>query len=222
MSSATFTAAGDDSAERAQDAALHGYNGRDGNGAHLLRECAAAVRIAGHKVQATYSVPAVSAAERGDYTSELACRILGENGGRVPSSEKIARGYLIRRASGLILNDRSRRGIDMTDPAPEADRADPRLTGPLAVPAAVDAVARRLNLSQTGQRALAAAMVPATRAEWADYYGYADAKSWHVVAARGRAELYSIGEGAIKAALEGVEIEEKNLTDDVDSLIGAR
>lgn len=187
--------------------------------AHLMSESARAVRIAASKLRGVYGVPSISAEEQADYASELAVRLLGEDAGRVPDKGQHARGYLVRRAQGLIMNDRERRGVDLTAPASGEAGADPRLTGPVSVPADVEAVADALPLTETGKRALIAAMVPASRKEWAQYYGYATPQSWHVTANRGRAELYAIGEGPIRAALAEVMGEDVDATADLSALM---
>lgn len=202
-------------ARRAQDAASHGYNGRTGNGAELLRECAKAVRIGARKAEHRYGIPAVSADERAEYASELVARLIGEHGGRIPEPGTVAAGYLARRAQGLIMNDRERYDrvelIDGDSPGRDGGAAEPcgddRLTGPLAVTAEVDALAADLGLSETAKRALAAILIPATREEWAHLYGYASGKAFHVTAWRGRAELYAIGEDGIREALARIESE---------------
>ena len=205
----------DSAARKAQDAASHGYNGREGSGAALLKICAKAVRIASRSVERVYSVPTIAADERADYTSELVCRIVGEHHGHLPMAEHLSTGYLVRRAQGIILNDRERQGLDLTQPSSAEAGADPRLDGPLTVPVEVEALADKLPLTQTGRRALVAAMVPATRAEWADYYGYATPNAWHVTANRGRAELYAIGESTIREAL--AELEDTSIMDGIDA-----
>jgi len=216
METANIYSVKDYAATAAQDAASHGYNGREGKAAQLLKECARAVRIAARKVESLYSVPAVSANERADYGSELAALLIGDNGGHVPARETIARGYLVKRAQGLILNDRGRRGLDLEEPASAEAGADPRLTGPLSVPEHVSAFAASLDVSETARRALIAEMVPATRREWADFYGYASPKAWHVTANRGRAELYSIGEDALRNALADAEEDAAGAMDDIE------
>lgn len=188
----------DDAATVAQDAASHGYNGRNGKAAQLLKECARAVRIAASKL-ATYGVPVLGADERAEYAADLAARLIGDNGGYVPTEHVLS--YMVKRAQGIIMNDRGRRGVDLSEPAESEAGKDPRLTGPLSIPADVEAIADALPLTETGRRALFAAMVPATRKEWAEFYGYANAQSWHVTANRGRAELFSIGEGPLRAAI---------------------
>jgi hypothetical protein len=191
----------------------------NGKAAYLLSESARAVRIAASKLHGLYGVPSISAEEQADYASELATRLLGDNGGRVPEKEQHSRGYMVRRAQGLIMNDRERRGVDLTEPSTGEAGADPRLTGPVSVPADVEAVADRLPVSETAKRALIAAMVPATRSEWAAYYGYATPKSWHITANRGRAELYSIGEGPIRAALAEVMGEDVDAAAELSALM---
>lgn len=183
----------------------------EGKAAHLLTECARAVRIAARKVEHLYSVPAVSVDECADYSAELAALLIGDNCGTVPDGP--ARGYLIRRAQGLVMNDRERRGIDFTEPSAGEAGADARLDGPLTIPAEVDAVAQALPVSETGRRALIAALVPGSRREWADFWGYSSPNAWHVTAARGRAELYSIGEDVIRRAIRDAEAE---TSDDLD------
>lgn len=204
----------DIAAERAADAATHGYNGREGGGAALLQECARAVRIAARKLHGRHGIPKVGAAERGDYTSELVARLLGENDGYVPEAETLARGYLVKRAEGLIMNDRHRRNLHtLTDDVtrsriggePEPDRRDPRLTGPLSVPADVEAVAASLPLTETGKRSLVAAMVPATRDEWAEYFGYKSADAWRTTVKRGRRELRAVDPAELCRALAEVD-----------------
>jgi hypothetical protein len=206
----------DNAAQEAEDAARHGYNGRDGDGAKLLKLCAKAVRIAAANVQRGYGIPAVSADERAEYASDLVARMLGENGGRIPAPGSLSDAYLVQRAAGIILNDRERRTIGMGGGnlaedaravgAAEAG-ADHRLTGPLALTDEVERLAAELELSETGKRALAACMIPATRQEWADFFGYSSGKAFHVVAWRGRAELVAVGEGAIRDALAKIEAE---------------
>jgi hypothetical protein len=204
----------DVAAERAADAATHGYNSHDGGGAALLRECARSVRIAARKLHGCHGIPKVGPAERADYTSELVARLLGEHDGYVPDASTLARGYLVRRAEGLILNDRHRRNLnalsDDVEPSrvggePEPDRRDPRLTGPLSVPADIEAVAERLPITETGKRALVAAMVPATRDEWAEYFGYASADAWRTIAKRGRRELRTVDPAEISRAQAEVD-----------------
>ena len=50
LETATIHSVKDYAAIAAQDAASHGYNGREGKAAQLLKECARAVRIAARKV----------------------------------------------------------------------------------------------------------------------------------------------------------------------------
>jgi hypothetical protein len=195
----------DDAAQAAQDAASHGYNGRDGAGANLLRECARAVRIGARNVERTYSVPMLGADERAEYASELAAWLIGQNGGTVPGADDLTTSYIVRRAVGLILNDRQRRGFDLTQPAEHETGADARLDGLLSVPAEIAAAASALAATETGRRAFIAALVPASREEWADFYGYASPSVWHRTAKRGRAELRSIGEDALCQALRRAE-----------------
>ena len=210
----------DVAAERAQDAASHGYNGRTGKGAELLQVCAHAVRIASRSVEREYHVPALSADERAEYAAELAARLIGENDGRLPGSE-LKRSYLVKRAQGLILNDRARRGVDMTQPSDREATADARLDGPLSVPDHVAAACDRLQLTETGRRALIAAVVPATRREWADFYGYGSPESFKTVAKRGRAELRSIGQDAIRRAIRDAEREAADIMDEIERDLGA-
>lgn len=195
----------DMAAQEAADHGSHGYHG-DHAGAELLKLCAKAVRIGARRVEREFSLPAISADEREEYTNELAARLIGEHGG-LPDIESIGAGYLAKRASGLVLNDKSRRAIDTGEPGAAEPGADTRLDGPLSIPADVEAVAELLGLGETATKALAAAMVPATRSEWAAHFGYASADSWRVMARRGRAELVSIGPDAIRAALARVEAE---------------
>lgn len=205
------TAVKDNAALEAQDAASHGYNGRDGDGAHLLRLCAGAVRIAAQKVQSIHAVPAVSADERAEYTSDLVARIVGEHAGRIPAADELAPSYLVKRAAGIILNDHARRTVaydghaaGRDGGAPESG-ADTRLTGRLMLTPEVLAIAAELDLSETATRALAAAMIPATRKEWADFWGYKTPKAFHVTVNRGRRELVAIGEANIREALRNVQ-----------------
>lgn len=194
----------DNAARSAQDAGTHGYHGRHA-ASDLLRLCARAVRAGARRVESTYSVAAVSADERAEYVNELAARLVAENGGELPDTETVAYGYLIRRAQGLIMNDRARYALDVDGPGAGEAGADTRLDGPLSIPADVEAVADVLGLGETAKRALCAAMVPATRAEWADFYGYSSPDSWRIMARRGRAELVAIGPDAIRQALAKVE-----------------
>lgn len=185
----------------AQDNARLGYRGGDGAGARLLRACAEAVRLAAHNVRASYGVPTVSADERAEYASELAALILGDNGGRLPDLPP-AKAYLVKRARGLIIDDYERRGFDLNDPGPTPrNRADDKLTGPLSIPAEVAEIAARLPVSESGRRAFVATLVPATRAEWAAFYGYGSADSWREIARRGRIELRSLGESYLRGIL---------------------
>jgi hypothetical protein len=207
----------DQAARAAEDAASHGYNGRDGAGAHLLRECARAVRIAARNVEHRHNVPTVSADERADYTSELVARLVGDNGGEVPAADEHARSYLIRRAEGIILNDRERYGLDLTQPTQGEAMGDPRLDGPLSVPEHVQAAADALPVTETARRSMIAAVVPATRQEWADFFGYGSAESWHTVAKRGRSELYAIGEGPLRAAIAAAEREAAEAIDGIEA-----
>lgn len=202
-------------ARRAEDAARHGYNGRTGPAAQLLKECARAVRIAAASVASQYNVPEVSADERAEYASELAARMLGENDGRVPTVGREDRGYLVTRARGLIMNDKARRGLDMSGGAGEVG-ADSRLDGPLSIPVEIDAACRRLNLSRAAHRAFVAAVVPATRGEWADFYGYSGPESFKTIAKRGRAELRMIGQDAIRQALRDAEAEACDILDEIE------
>jgi hypothetical protein len=200
----------DMAARRSEDAASHGYNGRNGKGADLLRSVAQAVRIASRRVEGLYGVPTITAAERAEYTSELVGRLLGENGGKIPDAKKLGKGYLAKRAQGIILNDRDRRNVaysegDHAEPSIGEAGADSRLDGPIMVPAELEAAARRLHLSMAGQRALIAAVVPATREEWAEHYGYSNADSWKTIAKRGRAELREIGQHTLRKALRAAE-----------------
>jgi hypothetical protein len=205
----------DDAKERAEDAASHGYNGREGNGADLLKMTAEAVRIAGRNVQRGYGVPYVTADERAEYTADLVARIVGEHGGRVPAPGELNLSYLSQRAAGIILNDRERRAEAFDGAEPDDCRdggageacADKRLTGPLSVPPVVERLGDLLNLSQTGRRALAVGMVPATRREWARLWGYDSPKAVHVIAHRGRREIIAKGESAVRAALAQIEDE---------------
>jgi hypothetical protein len=202
-------------AQEAEDAASHGYNGREGKGAQLLKLCAKAVRIAAGGIQRGYSVPEVSADERAEYTSDLVARIVGEHGGHIPAAADLCMSYLIERAGGLILNDRHRRAVGFEDTheqgrdggAAEAGRDD-RLSGPLELTPEVEAVAVELGLSATGTKALAFFMLPGTRAEFAELFGYATPKAFHVVAWRGRRELVAIGEDAIRDALAKVSTDD--------------
>lgn len=214
MSTATLK---DHAARAAEDAATHGYNGRNGDGASLLKECARAVRIAARNLEHRHNVPAIGADERGDYTSELAARLVGDNGGTIPAADRLARVYLIKRAEGLILNDRERYGRDLSEPTLGDWNSDPRLDGPLSVPEHVQAAANSLNITETARRALIAAVVPATREEWADFYGYGSAESWHTVAKRGRRELYAIGEGPLRQALAQAEREASAIVDEIEA-----
>lgn len=214
------TAIKDQAARAAEDAASHGYNGRIGDGATLLRECARAVRIASRNVERRHNVPNVSADERADYTSELVARLIGEAGGQIPTGE-LARGYLIKRAEGIILNDRERYGLDLTQPTTGEACADNRLTGPLSIPADVQAAADALPVTLSAKRSLIAAVVPATRQEWAEFFGYKDAESWHTIAQRGRRELYALGDGALRQALADAEREASDLIDDIERDIRA-
>jgi len=206
----------DNAAREAEDAASHGYQGRDGRGAELLKACARAVRIAAGQVERAHAVPAVSADERAEYTADLVARIVGEHGGAIPNAADLAASYLVKRAGGIILNDHQRRTVGFVDThepgrdggAAEAGRDD-RLTGPLELTADVLAIAERLELSETATRALAAAMIPATREEWAEFYGYGSGKAFHVIAWRGRAELVAIGEDSIRGALAEIEGERR-------------
>src|SRR4051794_1150040 len=165
----------DNAAREAEDAASHGYNGREGRGADLLRACASAVRIAAGQVERAHAVPMVSADERAEYTSDLVARIVGEHRGEIPDSANLAASYLVKRAAGIILNDHQRRTVGLAEThapgrdggAAEAGR-DERLSGPLELTADVLAIAAELELSETATRALAAAMIPATREEWAE------------------------------------------------------
>lgn len=204
----------DNAAREAEDAASHGYSGREGKGAKLLKQCAKAVRIASGNVQRGYGVPAVSADERAEYTADLVARIVGENGGRIPEPGAVALSYLTQRAVGLILNDRHRRAValyDGSEPGRDGGAgeagADSRLTGPLSIPPVVERLGALLGLSETARRALAVGMVPATRKEWAEFWGYSSPKAVHVIAHRGRAEIVALGEDAIREALRTVEAE---------------
>jgi hypothetical protein len=197
-------------ARRSEDAASHGYSGRNGKGAELLKTVAQAVRVAARRVESLYSVPGISAAERADYTSDLVGRLLGENGGEIPDASTLGKGYLAKRAQGIILNDRDRRNVaysegEHAEPAVGEAGRDVRLDGPLTIPSELEAAARRLHLSTAGQRALIAAVVPATREEWAEHYGYSSADSWKTIAKRGRAELREIGQHTLRRALRAAE-----------------
>lgn len=209
----TTTAVKDYAARAAEDAATHGYHGRDGKGAALLREAARAVRIAARNLEHRHNIPAIGADERGDYASELVAQLIGKAGGSIPAVADLVKVYLIRRAEGIILSDRERYGLDLTVPSEGEAKGDPRLDGPLSIPDHVQAAADALPISETARRALIAAVVPATRSEWADFYGYSTADSWRNVAKRGRRELYAIGEGPLRAALAQAER-------DADELIG--
>lgn len=211
----------DQAARAAEDAASHGYNGREGRGADLLRECARAVRIAARNVEHRHNIPTVSADERADYASDLVARLLGENGGAIPDADDLARSYLIRRAEGIILNDRQRYGLDLTEPTAGEAGADPRLDGPLSIPPHVQAAADMLPLTETGKRSMIAAVVPATRQEWAEFFGYASWDSWRTVNKRGRRELYAIGEGPLRQALAQAEREASDILDDIERDIRA-
>lgn len=207
-----ITAVRQEAALEAQDAASHGYNGRDGDGAQLLKLCAGAVRIAAQKVRSIHAVPEVSADERAEYTSDLVARIIGEHGGRVPANDELTPGYLVKRAAGIILNDHARRTVaydghaaGRDGGAPESG-ADDRLTGTLTLTPEVLKLAEELELSETATRALAAAMIPATRKEWAAFWGYKTPKAFHVTVNRGRRELVAIGEANIRAALRNAQI----------------
>lgn len=171
----------DNAAQEAEDAASHGYHGREGAGAQLLKLCAKAVRIAAAEVQRKYAVPAVSADERAEYTGDLVARLVGENGGSIPTAADLCTAYLVERARGLILNDRHRRatglrvfeetpGPGLTGGEAEAGKDD-RLTGALEITPEVEAVAAELGLSATGTKALAFFMLPGTRAEFAELFG---------------------------------------------------
>lgn len=209
-------------AQLKEDAIRHGYNGRDGDAAVLLKNCARAVRIAAEQMRRNFGVPAVSADERAEYCSDLVARILGEHGGRIPKQDEVATAYLIQRAKGIIMNDMHRRSIsfDGAGDVSIADRLEPtrsagadqagrdeRLTGPLTITADVEAIADRLELSGSARKALAQAMIPGTRKEWAEHFGYASGKVFHVIAHRGRAELVAIGEESIREALAAIEAE---------------
>lgn len=209
----------DHRARVAEDAERHGYNGRDGDGAVMLKECARAVRIAARNLEHRHNVPSISADERADYAAELAARLVGENSGQIPTGDKLARKYLIKRVQGIILNDRQRYGLDITDPADDEStyKADPRLDGPLSVPDHVQRAAESLPISEAARRALIAAVVPATRQEWADFFGYSSAESWHTMAKRGRRELYAIGEGPLRAALLDAERDAGELIDEIEA-----
>lgn len=192
----------DNAARVAADHGSHGHG--NGRAAELLNICARAVRIGARRVEHAYSLPMVSADERAEYASELAARLIAEHGG-LPAAESVGAGYLAKRAAGLILNDRTRRDLDLEQPAGAEAGRDDRLDGPLSIPADVAAVAELLGLGETATKALAAAMVPATRAEWASFHGYSSADSWRIMARRGRAELVAIGPDAIRQALAQVE-----------------
>ncbi|HXK18133.1 MAG TPA: hypothetical protein VNG33_10045 [Polyangiaceae bacterium] len=212
------TASVNDYAARvAEDAATHGYNGRDGKGAVLLKEAARAVRIAARNLEHRHNIPSIGADERGDYTSELVARLVGDAGGYLPDAASFARVYLIRRAEGIILNDRQRYGLDITEPAEGEAKGDPRLDGPLTIPEHIQAAADALPITETARRALIAAVVPATRQEWADFYGYSTPDSWRNVAKRGRRELYAIGEGPLRAALAQAEREAAEIVDEIEA-----
>lgn len=205
----------DDAKLRAEDAASHGYAGRTGKGAALLKMTAEAVRIAGRNVQRGYGCPYVGADERAEYTADLVARIVGEHGGRVPEPGALCLTYLAQRAAGIILNDRERRAeaFDGSEPEPcrdggEAEAgADSRLTGPLSIPPVVERLGELLDLSETGRRALAVSMIPATRREWAQLWGYKSPKAVHVIANRGRREIVAKGESAVRDALAQIEAE---------------
>jgi hypothetical protein len=204
----------DNAAREAEDAARHGYNGRNGNGAQLLKACARAVRIAAGSVL-RHGVPAVSADERAEYAADLVARIVGDHGGRVPEPDEVCPSYLAKRAQGLILNDPGRRElVSFTETSRQGRESgapepciDSRLTGPLSIPPVVERLGDLLGLTETGRRALAVGMVPATRKEWAELWGYASPKSVHVTAHRGRAEIVALGEDTVRAALRQVEAE---------------
>jgi hypothetical protein len=217
----TVTAIEGQASRAAEDAARHGYKGREGSGANLLRECARAVRIAARNLEHRHNIPTVSADERADYASDLVARLLGENGGKVPDAADLARSYLIRRAEGIILNDRERYGLDLTEPTAGEAGADPRLDGPLTIPPHVRAAADSLPLTETGKRSMIAAVVPATRREWAEFFGYASRDSWHMVNKRGRRELYAIGEGPLRQALAQAEREAGEAIDGIEQEIRA-
>lgn len=202
-------------AVEAQDAASHGYNGRDGAGAELLKLTARAVRIAARQVERGYGVPIISADERAEYAGDLAAWLIGRNGGKLPAPGSVALAYVVRRAAGLILNDRARHGLDLTQPSQADAGADPRLDGPLTIPAEIESAADYLELSETGRRAFIAAIVPATRQEWAELYGYANPDTWHRTAKRGRVELRTIGEDALRQALQRAEAEAENAERDI-------
>lgn len=208
-------------ARRAEDAARHGYNGREGKGAHLLKECARAVRIAAGRIHALHNVPAVSADERAEYASELAARLVGESGGKLPEPDTLSPAYLQRRAQGIIMNDRARYGLDLTQPSEGEAGADDRLDGPLSIPAEIEAACERLKISETGKRALVALLVPATRAEWAAHWGYGSADSFWTIAKRGRAELRSIGPDAICEAIVAAEQEASDIMDEIERDLAA-
>lgn len=207
----------DYAARVAEDAATHGYESRDGNGAKLLKEAARAVRVAARNLEHQYGIPGIGADERGDYASELVARLVGEAGGYLPDVASLARVYLIRRAEGIILNDRKRYGLDMNEPGAGEPKGDPRLDGPLTIPEHIQAAADALPVSETARRALIAAVVPATRQEWADFYGYSTPDSWRNVAKRGRRELYAIGEGPLRAALAQAEREAAEIVDEIEA-----
>jgi hypothetical protein len=207
----------DYAARVAEDAATHGYGEHDGKAASLLKESARAVRIAARNLEHRHNIPSIGADERGDYTSELVARLVGDASGEVPDAADLAKVYLIRRAEGIILNDRQRYKLDLTEPAEGEAQGDPRLDGPLSIPEHVRAAANALPISETARRALIAAVVPATRAEWADLYGYANPESWRKLAERGRRELYAIGEGPLRAAIAEAERECGELIDDIEA-----
>lgn len=211
----------DNAAQESEDAASHGYNGRDGHGAQLLKECARAVRIAARSVESAHNVPSVSADERADYTSEIVGRLVGENGGKVPEPGTHALSYLVKRARGVIMNDRSRYGLDLTQPADAEAGADARLDGPLSIPPEIEAACARLDLTETARRALIAGLVPATREEWADFYGYSGPESFHVIAKRGRRELRMIGPDAIRQAIRDAEQEAEDILDEIERDLAA-
>lgn len=203
----------DNAAREAEDVARLGYRGRNGRGAQLLKLCADAVRIAAADVERSFNVPAVSADERAEFASDLAARILGNHGGELPDPDTLQLHYLAKRAKGRILEDRHRQGRvswevgeGMEPAAAEPDHlADAYLDGPLEVPGEVLELAAELGLSQSGTRALAACMIPATREEWAELFGYGSRKAVHVTVWRGRAELVACGEQAIREALARIE-----------------
>jgi hypothetical protein len=178
----------------------------DARALFLLSECTRAVRIASRSVENRYSVPKVSASEQADFTSELVSRLLAENNGSVPENDSLARSYLVKRAQGCILNDKSRHGLDISQPSEAEAQSDARLDGELSIPIEAELAAAGLweHTSRTGRRAMMAAMTGGTRQEWADFYGYT-VESWKTMAKRGRVELRTIGEDAIRQAVRDAD-----------------